>query len=174
MTARPFPSLAQLHARVVSRVRASCCRHLVAYAHGLTFTTLEADEPTPLPSGRMHFSQDSPLNLPRAPLPTALPAAGPPSDEAAVQTAARKATLVTDAVFSFSLPAGSYATVALREVIQSEGEIVSGEAAANVAGACAGAVQLGAASAVMSRHIRFESDDEDNNNDADDDRHIIC
>ncbi|KAG8465628.1 hypothetical protein KFE25_002935 [Diacronema lutheri] len=112
-------------------------RHLVVLPHALDVCALGRDEETPLPGDCVHFATGDPLNLPRAPLPPAPAAArAAPPDE----------PIVTDALFSFSLPAGSYATVALREVIESEaGGGLDGRPPADRA--CAGL-----------RHIRFDDE----------------
>lgn len=127
-------------------------RHLIAHTQGLTAIALAAHQETPLPSGRMHFARDDSLNLPRGSLPAA-PARPPAAGEGEASGAgAGREDVVTDALLSFSLPAGCYATVALREIIATDAEAETG--AAPSAAGTEGTASMG------SRHIHFESDDD--------------
>lgn len=129
-------------------------RHLIAHTQGLTAIALAADQETPLPSGRMHFARDDSLNLPRGSLPAApdRPPAAVGGEASGAGAGAQCEDVVTDALLSFSLPAGCYATVALREIIATDAEAETG--AAPSAAGTEGAASMG------SRHIRFESDDD--------------
>ncbi|KAJ1630760.1 hypothetical protein T492DRAFT_871094, partial [Pavlovales sp. CCMP2436] len=112
----------------------------------------ESDD-APLPAGLVQFALDSPLNNPRAPLPAAPESSG----EHAPAEAAPSAAIVTGALLCFSLASGSYATVALREVITSDRDAC---AAGGVApGWTPGAIPAGGG--MGSRHLRFESSDDE-------------
>jgi hypothetical protein len=110
----------------------------------------------------MQFDADSQLNASRAPLPSLYYAAESAAD-------AEPAEPVTDALFTFRLQSGCYATVMLREVVD-DGEqgandqwhaSIAADAHAGSGNKCGGNVaSLGPSSASggTARHIRFDDD----------------
>lgn len=145
-------------------------RHLTCTLRDLEVTPLAPDAPTPAPPNRVHFEMDGPANAPlsdarrRAMAGARTRGVRTASDAPGVglEAAPAAAEPRLDALFTFSLPAGSYATVALRELLAG-GERAHGGAASGAAGRCAGRRIVGN----NKRHLRFASSDDSDSGSAD-------